>query len=349
MDCGLFAVVAACLFVQPETAPAKPVDAPAAHAPEAQAPVEGDVERLLATPSVASFDSSVPAVIEVKRAPTGHLLVRPVINGVQCGWFIFDTGAGVCVVSTPTIAALKLRDGPSVDAVGIGGAATKKLKFADTLTVGPLTLRDHAVMETDLSFLTPHLKDEIAGVIGFGVLSACVAEIDLETATIALHDPATYVLADAAWSPLILNDRVPGVPGKFEGHEGLFRLDTGANGSVSMHEQATRELALLDGRETREGKAGGVGGFVKMRRGTLAWIEFGGVRQENVPADFAVEAKGAFGNDAYAGNIGVNLLKQFVLVTDYTRKQIAFKVRPVEADAGQDAKLAPKPDPELTR
>src|SRR5215470_7433707 len=48
----------------------------------------------------ATFDPKAPAKLEVKRVKTGHLLVRPVINGHEAGWFIFDTGAGICVVST---------------------------------------------------------------------------------------------------------------------------------------------------------------------------------------------------------------------------------------------------------
>jgi len=44
----------------------------------------------------------------VKRAPTGHPLVKPVVNGQDTGWFIFDTGAGIGCVSTPHVESLVL-------------------------------------------------------------------------------------------------------------------------------------------------------------------------------------------------------------------------------------------------
>jgi hypothetical protein len=44
---------------------------------------------------------------------------------------------------------------------------------ADSVTLGPITLGDHPFMTTDLTFLAPFLGREIAGVIGYGVLSRC--------------------------------------------------------------------------------------------------------------------------------------------------------------------------------
>ena len=56
----------------------------------------------------AVFDPTVAADVQVQRVKTGHLLVRPVINDKDAGWFIFDTGAGICVVSTSHVEPLGL-------------------------------------------------------------------------------------------------------------------------------------------------------------------------------------------------------------------------------------------------
>ena len=85
----------------------------------------------------------------------------------------------------------------SSDATGVGGTQMSKLYRAAELKVGPMTLHDQPFMGTDLSFLTVYLKDEIAGVIGYGVLSQGVVEIALgdkgenpgHKPMIALHDP----------------------------------------------------------------------------------------------------------------------------------------------------------------
>jgi hypothetical protein len=85
-----------------------------------------------------------------------------------------------------------------------------------------------------------------------------------------------------------------------------------------------RELAMLEGRETTDARAGGVGGTVAVKRGELAWFELGGRRTGRVMAEFAMEDKGVFGDAYTAGNIGGVLLRPFVLVMDYPRGRIAF-------------------------
>ena len=109
--------------------------------------------------------------------------------------------------------------------------------------------------------------------------------------------------------------------------EDVFRLDTGANGSVTFHEPAVRKLGLLEGREVHDAKVGGVGGFVDARQGELAWFEIGGVRTDRVPAMFAVEPKGSFADEGRAGNIGIDLLRSFVMYFDYENGRIAFVAR----------------------
>src|SRR5262245_43988348 len=110
----------------------------------------------------ATFDPAITNELQVKRVKTGHLLVRPVINGLDAGWFIFDTGAGICVVSTPCVNRLKLKRLGDIDAQGTGGDEEAKLYRASTVKLGPLTLTDHPIMATDLSFLKVHMGVEIA-------------------------------------------------------------------------------------------------------------------------------------------------------------------------------------------
>lgn len=284
----------------------------------------------------ARFDQSVPAALEVKRAAGSLLLVRPRVNGHESGWFIFDTGAGVCVISTPHIERLGLTRAGSIGAVGVGGSEQTPIYRAASVVLGPMTMADHPMIATDLSFLKQHLKEEIVGVIGFGVLSRAVAEMDLEEGTIALHDPASYKLARGRWAELNVANRTATVRARFDGGEGDFGLDTGANGNVTFHEPITRELKLLEGRETSPAKLGGVGGFVEARAAKLAWFELGGERVENITANFAIEPKGAFANPAKAGNIGTGLLRPFTLVLDYANERIAF-VKRDPANAGPAA------------
>lgn len=300
----------------------------------AEAPtfVRSPYEMVGGVPADTHFDASVSPVLDVVKSPTGHILVHPLVNGKDVGWFIFDTGAGANVISTPVIGELGLEAFGEVSAKGVGGDSSAVFCRPATLSLGPVTIEEPLMVGIDLSFLEQHMGRKIAGLVGYNLLARVTAKVDMVTPAIEIHDPARFDDAGVRWEDLVIDQRLPHVRAKFEGHEGLFRLDTGVgSGTVSMHEPAVRELKLLEGRETKEGKAGGVGGFVAVRSGELAWIEIAGKRMEKMEADFATEAKGAFADPWALGNIGGGLLRSWVLVMDYTKGRIGF----IERAAGE--------------
>lgn len=274
-----------------------------------------------------TFDAGVPAELEVKKARTGHLLVRPVVNGHPAGWFIFDTGAGVCCVTTSSVADLGLERIGDIEAMGGGDKTNAPMYRARELTLGPLHCADHPLMAVDLAFLEQHLGEKISGIVGFGVLSRCVAVVDLDRATISLHDPAHYTLSRGTWTALDLSERVPLITATFEGHEGRFLLDTGDHGHVSFYEPAVRKWNLLEGRTVTDSKLGGVGGFIAAKTGTIAKLELGGLTLDDVPATFALEAKGTNAQTDRAGKIGAGVLQRFLLVIDYGQQRVALQPR----------------------
>ena len=284
-------------------------------------------EEALLKQGATSFDCGVAAAIEVKKAKTGHLLVKPVVNGKDAGWFIFDTGAGICVVSTPQVEPLGLTRAGDIEATGVGGGKNAPVYRAKDIQLGAMKLSDVPLMETDLSFLDVHMGEKIAGVIGFGVLSRSVAVIDLEKPAISLFDPATYKLAKGEWTKADIKDRIPVINATFEGHEGRFRLDTGDHTTVIFHAPSVEKYDLLKGRETKDIKVGGVGGMLPAKRGTIASLEIGGMKLENLQADFALEKKGSFGDPDKDGNIGTAVLGKFLLITDYTNERLALVAR----------------------
>lgn len=283
----------------------------------------------LAPPDDARFDPDVAANLEVKRAVTGHLLVHPTVDGEDLGWFIFDSGAGINCVSTAVAEALS--EGPfgEITALGVGGPVSARLWRAEELRIGPVTVEDPVFMGLDLAFLEPYFGVEVGGILGFELLARCVAELDMVDARIALFDPATYTLPAAGrWEEVLLYGRLPCVRASFEDNEGIFKIDTGAaRDTVTLHYQVVHDLDLTQGRETTRSMAGGVGGNVDTRVGRLETFQLGGHRFEAISAAFALEDKGAFGDDYVWGNIGGKLLEPFRLVFDYPGGRLGFVPR----------------------
>jgi hypothetical protein len=292
--------------------------------------IKNPYQALLAPPADATFDSTLPAALEVKKATSGHLLVRAKVNGKDVGWFILDSGAGSNILTTRVVKELALEEFGALPALGVGGSVKSSFSRPASLTLGPLTIQNPLVVGFDLSFLDGPLGAPIAGIIGYGTFYRSVVEMDLETPQVALFDPKQYPQnrVHDRWQKLYQTSRVSCVDAEFEGHRGIFRLDTGAPGMVTIHAPAVEQFKLLEDRPTQETISGGVGGMVKARKGTLKYFELGGNRTENVTATFATQKAGAFNSTETLGNIGHDLIKPYKIVFDYQNKRIAFLKRP---------------------
>jgi hypothetical protein len=291
--------------------------------------IRNPYEAISSTPDDTVFDDTLPAELEVKRAKTGHLLVKPKVNGKDVGWFILDSGAGANVLATSVVKELKLETFGELPAVGVGGAVKTSFSRPDSISLGRATFKQPLVVGLDLAFLDAPMGEHIGGIIGYGCLYRCIVEVDMEQAAVALFNPKNYDAARVGnqWQKLYQSSRVSSVEAEFEGHRGIFKLDTGADNTVSIHAPTVEKHKLLDNRETKESTAGGVGGRIKTREGKLSYFELAGQRFDNVVATFALESKGAFNSADTMGNIGGALLKPFRIVFDYQNKRIAFVKR----------------------
>ncbi|MEQ1895389.1 MAG: aspartyl protease family protein, partial [Planctomycetota bacterium] len=280
-------------------------------------------------PSDTRYRTDVAPALEVKRVASGHLLVHPTVDGEDLGWFIFDSGAGTNCIALSVTDALAGEPFGQIGAKGVGGTVPSQFWRAEELALGPVVVANPTFMGLDLAFLERAFGVEIGGILGYEFFSRCVVELDMQGATIALHDPARYELPAAGrWDEVLIYARHPCVRAGFEDHEGLFKIDTGAAGdTVTMHYDAVRELELLAGRETKVSGAGGVGGTVVTRTGELASFRLGGHAFEAIQASFATEKKGAFADAYVQGNIGGKLLAPFVLVFDYPHERLGFVPR----------------------
>ncbi len=276
-------------------------------------------------PNDVLYDAGVPTKLETKRSGTQHLLVRPLVDGKDVGWFLFDTGAGLNVLNEKTARDLGCQPIGTVPATGAAGSVRSTLYHCQSISLGPVTMQQPLCMGLDLSRIGSAIGEKVAGIIGFPILWRCCAEIDAEKGFIALHGLNHWKDRQAAWSPLMLYHRQPCVPARFEGHEGNFVIDTGAgHWSVFFYSFETKRLGLLEGRKTEEAEFGGVGGTTKGHRGTLAHFELAGRRLENVQAMFATQAAGAMADPYLTGNVGGGILKGRVLLLDYQRGRIAI-------------------------
>lgn len=275
-----------------------------------------------------AYDATAQGPLESKLLASGHVIVKPRVDGKEVGWFIFDTGAGAMCIDPKLADELELPAFGEETVVGVAGKTTSCFRESKTLTLGPTTMLEPYYIEVDLSFLEQYFKVKIAGIIGYDYIARTVVELELATGAIATYLPAEYELAEGEWVPLQIDENHPVVPASFEGdHTGPFKLDTGADGTVTFHAPTVDRLKLLEGRDLQEGMSMGVGGSGKSYSGKIAWFELGGHRFDNPRVGFSQVEAGAL-RDAYTmGNIGHGFLRPFRLIFDYPHRRIAFVPR----------------------
>ncbi|MEW6745362.1 MAG: aspartyl protease family protein [Planctomycetota bacterium] len=284
-------------------------------------------------PDDTEFDPDMEARIEAKKTATGHLLVRPLLEGEEIGWVVLDTGAGSMVIDDDVGDELGLPSFGKVGATGVGGTVMTVFREAAAIQLGPLTFDGPIYfIELDLDPLGQAMGEKLAGICGYDLLSRAVVTIDVVTPRISIHDPESYELAGGTWEPLTIMGRIPCVRARFEGdREGLFRIDTGSANSVDFHGGAVEKFKLLENRSTTPITLGGVGGTIRSEMGTLDWFELARHRFEKPTVTFARAGDGAFTDRLTLGTIGGRFLAPFTMVLNYPARKVAF----VEKAAGE--------------
>ena len=269
---------------------------------------------------------------------SGHLLVHPLVNGQDVGWFILDSGAGTMVIDQKVADRLELPAVGEIVAVGVAGTTRTRFRMGGPLRLGPLTMTRTRYLDLDLGFLTKAFGLPVGGIVGRELFARAAVEIDMSGEAVSLHDPARYRLEGTQWQELFFSGRTPAVRARFEGDRGgLFKIDTGSDQTVTIHAPAVERFGLLAGRETRESRSGGVGGSRPARRGKLAWFELAGHRFESPEVEFAGAGEGAFSDVYTIGNIGAGFLKAFRIVFDYGNKRVALAPLKASKAAGAGA------------
>ncbi|HWA82051.1 MAG TPA: retroviral-like aspartic protease family protein [Fimbriimonadaceae bacterium] len=276
-------------------------------------------------PDDVSFDASKPAAVETKKAISGHILVHPMLNGQDAGWFILDSGAEVTVIDKTTADNLKLKAIGEEPLTGVGGTVKSSFRLLDELTLGPAKLKNLVLSDLDLSPIGQALGIKLGGVLGADFLRRSVVGIDLGMPTVDVYSRDTYTLPSGSWLPVRFSTGNPTVEAAVDGApKAWYRFDTGADGSVVFHSAFVKKNKMLEGKETRPAGTGGVGGMITARSGIVKWFELGGHRFQNPRVLFSTAEQGAFAEHYLGGNIGHDFMKPFKVVLDFSGYRLAL-------------------------
>ncbi|GJP43425.1 hypothetical protein CLOM_g2886 [Closterium sp. NIES-68] len=138
----------------------------------------------------ASFDESAAAEVDLYQSNSGHLLVRPLINGQDVGYFILDSGAS-CFTIEPAVAdSLGLASFGCVHTVTVHGPAECAFRRADSVQLGPLHIANALFVDVGGAALVQGVKP-VVGICGYDVFRHAVVHVQARgrKGTLRLYKP----------------------------------------------------------------------------------------------------------------------------------------------------------------
>ncbi|MGI8840991.1 MAG: aspartyl protease family protein [Caulobacteraceae bacterium] len=256
-----------------------------------------------------------------------HIYAEVRIDGKGPFLCIFDTG-GHDLLTPQTARLLAVKSEGQAPGTGAGvNVVDTAFARGVTFQIGDLTLGNQTIA------VLPFEEREVEGfaeqgMIGFEVFRRFVTQIDYGKRTLTFIDPARFDPKDAGTPvPFVFYSHLPQVTGSFEGIPGAFDIDTGSRSELDI----TKPVVEANGLMARHPKGvaavdgWGVGGPSRSYITRGAELTLGPIKASGVVAGFSTDAKGAFADPNYEGNVGSKLLKRFVVTFDYGHQIMYLK------------------------
>ena len=170
------------------------------------------------------------------------MLVCPLIDGIDVGPFILDTGASGLVITKAAAEKLRLQSFGEVFVSGVSGKVPCRFRRASEMRLGPLLVDRPVFMEMALGGIVSGVSDPVAGIVGFDAFKSAVVEVGPGGAPVRIHDPRTFKAHEKwAWHEIALVSNVPHAFATF----GLAR-DTTRDTTLDDDDEASPVTAAND-------------------------------------------------------------------------------------------------------
>lgn len=283
----------------------------------------------------AADDATAPAPAPLVRVPfevrRGHVMVSATVHGANKLSLLLDTGYGMTMLHPAVVAAAELpRAGRGVTIVGIAGEERASSFEGPVFEFGSVTWKPRRIAALpDESGSRSRRRD---GVLGSGFFRRFVVRIDPKLKVIELLEPDTFTYSGRGEIlPLTFKSSTPSIDVSVQltdsnTVQAAFEIDTGCDSALCIGQHFTAEHNL-GGTSRNEGARVGVGGTRRIKQSRFVRVNLGRFAIEKPEANLFLE--GSPVDPPLAGHIGWELLKDFRVIFDYSRKRMILE-RPGE-------------------
>lgn len=258
----------------------------------------------------------------------GHIFMKAKINDGRTLNVVFDTGAGANLVSEEIAALLGLKTNGAQRVNGASGPVTikssrkNKLWLSEALT---MTNQTFLVMNLD------HLGDSdypLDVIIGGNVLREYVVELNFDNSIISIYDKRKYTARKGfeVQSISLVPYGIPIVTGDFvvsnaKTLTGSYLIDTGAALALRMNTPLVKEHELIESITPNYAYTSrALSNSATDYFGRLNKFKVLGAQFDELPIRMATVTSGVSSWDTVDGIMGLEILKRFNLVFDYSEQ-----------------------------
>ena len=283
---------------------------------------------LTPVPDPASGPTQNVAVVpfEFRR---GHIMIPSRVNGSSPFSFMLDTGFSMTMIGPAQAETLQLKRVGEVTIVGVAGEEIADVFAGPTFDFSGRMYSPRRVA----SLPSDRRNRKRDGVLGYGFFKRFVVEIDHAGRTLRLHEPQTFQYsADGEVIPLTFRKTTPIVEAWINQPDrppikAWFEIDTGCDGCLCLGHDFAASNQLLPPESARGGAKQGVGGDAQTIAGHVPQLQLGRNIIDRPAVDFF--QKGSPVDAGLAGHIGIEILRKFKVIFDYSRERMILeKVSP---------------------
>ncbi|HEX5274447.1 MAG TPA: aspartyl protease family protein [Candidatus Rubrimentiphilum sp.] len=281
-------------------------------------PIAADVFTLPEAPTV---QTSVPVTVPLEMN-NAHAYVRVKISGRQYT-FLLDSGAQAVVLDAHVAKEAGLTPQGQLEVAGARRTGGLGVAPLDSIDIGGVALPVRMVTVLDLRGVTG--AQPIDGILGYPFFAAAEVKIDPDAQTMTFAKPGALKSDGTSFS--VDSDReLVELQARINGTEGRFVIDTGNGNELLVYGPFVRaHIGLIEYAGGTFANNMGVGGSASAVGAIVDELDIGPYRFFNNYANVMLGTQGAFADRFAAGNIGLGLLKNFVLTFDLANAKLYAK------------------------
>ena len=297
------------------------VDAPAAIDPAT-----------FAVPAGRTIEMSAPETVKLAYHD-GHLYAPVSIAG-QTFDFLIDTGAQSVLLDRRVAAKLGLAGAGAFEASGASRTAGLQFTVLPELRIGTRGKLSGLVATTlDLAASSGGVL-HADGILGYPFFAAANVRLDIAGREMTFGPPGS-VTTQGTPLPLDLDRGLAEVVLRLNADVAApFVIDTGNSADLLLYKPFVNGHRGIVPFSSIRHDSYGIGGAASSYRTVLDRIDFGAISVYHVDTDAMLAGGGAFADRFDAGNIGLGVLKNFILTFDYAHAALTVE-RSAEFDDGR--------------